>query len=129
MSLRTPLARVRGLGSAKQGVSHWWTQRITAVALIPLTLWFVTSLLVVARADYPFVVYWIAQPFNSVLLVALLVCTFYHAILGLQVVIEDYVHQEGAKLVSLVLMKFLLVLAGGAAILAVLRIALGGSHV
>jgi succinate dehydrogenase / fumarate reductase membrane anchor subunit len=126
MSLQTPLGRARGLGSAKEGVSHWWTQRVTAIALVPLTLWFVVSLLGVAGADYETVVAWIARPFNTVLLIALLISTFYHAILGLQVIIEDYVHHEGTKVASLLVIKFLLVLLGGSAVLAVLRIAVGG---
>jgi len=126
MSLQTPLGRARGLGSAKEGVSHWWTQRVTAVALVPLTLWFVVALLSVAGADYETVVAWIARPFNAVLLIALLISMFYHAILGLQVIIEDYVHHEGTKVASLLVMKFLLVLLGGSAVLAVLRIAAGG---
>ena len=126
MSLRTPLAHVRGLGSAKEGVAHWWAQRVTAVALIPLTLWLVVSLLVMARADYDSLRAWIARPSTTILLIALLFSLFYHVILGLQVVIEDYVHQEGAKIASLLLLKFLLILLGGAAILSVLRIAFGG---
>jgi succinate dehydrogenase / fumarate reductase membrane anchor subunit len=126
MSLRTPLARARGLGSAKEGVNHWWAQRITAVALVPLTLWFVIFLLRIAHADYFTAVAWISWPINTVLLVALLFTTFYHAYLGVQVVIEDYVHAEGVKLASLLAVKFLLILLGGAAILAVLRIAFGG---
>jgi succinate dehydrogenase / fumarate reductase membrane anchor subunit len=126
MSLQTPLGRARGLGSAKEGVSHWWTQRVTAIALVPLTLWFVVSLLGVAGADYETVVSWIAKPVNAVLLIALLISMFYHAILGLQVIIEDYVHHEGTKVASLLVMKFLLVLLGGFAVLAVLRIAVGG---
>lgn len=126
MSLRTPLARARGLGSAKEGVSHWWAQRVTAIALVPLTLWFAISLLSVARADYANVIEWIGSPFNMILLIAFLFSTFYHAHLGLQVVIEDYVHDEGYKLASLLIVKFILILLGGAAILAVLRIAFGG---
>jgi succinate dehydrogenase / fumarate reductase membrane anchor subunit len=126
MSLQTPLGRARGLGSAKEGVSHWWTQRVTAIALVPLTLWFVASLLGVAGADYETVAAWIAKPVNAVLLVALLISMFYHATLGLQVIIEDYVHHEGTKVASLLVMKFLLVLLGGFAVLAVLRIAVGG---
>lgn len=126
MSLQTPLGRARGLGSAKEGVSHWWAQRVTAIALVPLTLWFVVALLSVAGADYETVVAWIARPFNAVLLIALLISMFYHAILGLQVIIEDYVHHEGTKVASLLVMKFLLVLLGGSAVLAVLRIAVGG---
>ena len=126
MSLRTPIGRARGLGSAKEGVAHWWAQRVTAVALVPLTLWFVISLLFMARADYKSLQAWIAQPLVTVLLVAFLFSLFYHAILGMQVVIEDYVHQEGAKFASLMVMKFLLILLGGSAIIAVLRIAFGG---
>ena len=126
MSLRTPIGRARGLGSAKEGVAHWWAQRVTAVALVPLTLWFVISLLSKSHADYKTLQAWIAQPFVTVLLVAFLFSLFYHAILGMQVVIEDYVHQEGAKFASLMVMKFLLILLGGSAIIAVLRIAFGG---
>jgi succinate dehydrogenase / fumarate reductase membrane anchor subunit len=126
MSLRTPLGRVRGLGSAKEGVTHWWAQRLTAIALIPLILWFVVSLLSLAHADYKTAVEWVSQPLNTVLLVILLFSVFYHAQLGMQVVIEDYVHTEGAKLISLLLMKFILVLLGVSAVLAVLRIAFGG---
>jgi succinate dehydrogenase / fumarate reductase membrane anchor subunit len=126
MSLRTPLGRVRGLGSAKEGVSHWWVQRVTAVALVPLVLWFTVSMLSIVRADYDSAVHWVGQPFNTVLLVALLVGAFYHALLGLQVVIEDYVHAEGTKVMALLIMKFIMVLLGASAILAVLRIAFGG---
>jgi succinate dehydrogenase / fumarate reductase membrane anchor subunit len=126
MSLRSPLGRVRGLGSAREGVGHWWAQRVTAIALVPLTVWFVTALLCIAQAEYGLVRAWIAQPFTTVLLVALLFSTFYHATLGLQVVIEDYIHQESVKLAALLVMKFLLILLGGSAILAVLRIAFRG---
>ncbi|MCC7425496.1 MAG: succinate dehydrogenase, hydrophobic membrane anchor protein [Alphaproteobacteria bacterium] len=122
-SLRSPLGRVRGLGSAKEGVSHWWAQRVTAVALVPLTLWFVFSIAVMAGADHAAVRAWIAAPFNTVLLVLLVVATFHHAQLGLQVVIEDYIHAEGAKLVWLLLMKGLCLLLGLTAILSILRIA------
>ncbi len=126
MKLRTPISLARGLGSAKEGVSHWWMQRMTAVALVPLALWFVASLLFAAHADYDAMVKWVGQPVNTVLLVLFLFTAFYHAMLGLQVVIEDYVHGEGAKIVSLLVMKFLLVLLGALSIIAVLRIAFGG---
>ena len=112
-SLRTPLGRVRGLGSAKEGVSHWWMQRLTAIALAPLMLWFIVSLLFRAHADYEEVRTWIAQPLITVLLVAMLFSLYYHTALGLQVVIEDYVHREGSKIASLIAMKFLLALLGG----------------
>ncbi len=123
MSLRTPLARARGLGSAKEGVSHWWAQRVTALALVPLTLWFAASILSLTQADHAAAVAWIGAPLNSALLILLLIGLFYHAILGLQVVIEDYVHSEGAKLVTLLAMKFILVLLGAIAVVSVLRVA------
>ncbi|MDX1606400.1 MAG: succinate dehydrogenase, hydrophobic membrane anchor protein, partial [Candidatus Competibacterales bacterium] len=117
MSLRTPLARARGLGSAKEGVQHWWAQRVTAVALVPLTLWFVVSLLSIADADHATVVAWIGAPLNSALLVLLLVAVFYHAVLGLQVVIEDYIHSEGRKFAVLLAVKFALALLAAIAVL------------
>ena len=126
MDLRTPLARARGLGSAKEGLNHWWAQRVTAVALVPLTLWFVVSLLTVVGEDYAQLAAWIGSPLNTVLLVAFLFSMYYHVYLGLQVVIEDYVHTEAVKLATLLAVKFLLILLGAAAILAVLRIAFGG---
>ena len=105
MSLRSPLGRVRGLGSAKEGVTHFWAQRMTALALIPLTVWFVVSLLCVLGADHAAVKAWVGSPVVAGLLILLIAATFYHAFLGLQVVIEDYVHNEATKLVSLVLVK------------------------
>lgn len=126
MSLRTPLGRARGLGSAKEGVSHWWAQRVTAIALIPLTLWFVVFIIRSIGVDHSGLMERFAKPYNAVLLVLLLVSMFYHAMLGLQVVIEDYVHDEGAKLISLLAMKFILVVFAASSVFAVLRIALGG---
>lgn len=126
MSLQSSIERVRSLGAAKEGVSHWWMQRVTAIAITPLTLWFLISLIGVVSADYETVVAWIGSPINTVLLVALLAGVFYHAMLGMQVVIEDYIHVEGVRVMSLLVMKFALLLLGGAAILAVLRIAFGG---
>lgn len=126
MSLRTPLAQVRGLGSAKEGTHHWWLERITSAALIPLTLWFVICLISVSHYDHAQLVAWIARPLNTALLVLFLTLTFQHSILGLQVVIEDYVHQEGLRLAMLLLVKFALVLCAVIGVLAVLRIAFGG---
>ena len=105
MSLRSPLGRVRGLGSAKEGVDHWWAQRLTALALIPLSVWFVISLLGVTGADYAAVKAWVGSPVVAGLLILLIAATFYHAYLGLQVVIEDYVHSEGWKLFALLTVK------------------------
>ena len=125
-SMRTPLARVRGLGSAKEGVHHWWAQRLTALALVPLTLWFVVSVAGLAGMDHAAAVAWIGSPAVTVLLVLLVTATFWHAQLGVQVVIEDYVHSEADKLVALIAVKFAAVLLAIASIFAVLRLAFGG---
>lgn len=102
-SLRTPLAKVRGLGSAKDGTSHWWWQRITALLLIPLCLWFVYSLMTnVVGGDRAMVADWFASPLVSAAMLMMLTASFYHAKLGLQVVIEDYVHQHCMKLTLLI---------------------------
>lgn len=126
MSLRTPLAQVKGLGSAKEGVSHWWAQRVTAIALVPLAIWFSFFVGNVVGADYLVAVAWIAKPANAVLLVLLLAALFYHTALGLQVVIEDYVHTEWLKLTLLLLMKFGAAILALIAIFSVLRVALRG---
>lgn len=123
--LRNPLARARGLGSAKEGVSHWLLQRVTAVALVFLTVWFVITVLSLMHADYATARSTIAKPWNAVLLIALIATMFRHAVLGLQVVIEDYVHTRWLEMTALVLIKFIAVLAALAGVLAVLRIALG----
>jgi succinate dehydrogenase membrane anchor subunit len=125
MSYRSPLARARGLGSAREGAGHWWAQRITAVALVPLCLWFVIGLIGVIGAEHGEVEDWIGSPVNATLLVVLLVAAFHHAQLGLQVVIEDYVHHEGLKIAGIMLVKFAAILLGLAAVLAVLSISFG----
>jgi succinate dehydrogenase / fumarate reductase, membrane anchor subunit len=102
---RTALGRVRGLGSAKEGVAHWWAQRVTALLLIPLILWFVIALLAHIGADRAAVILWLGQPFTYGLMLVLLGAAFWHAALGLQVVIEDYIHGEAAKLVLILLSK------------------------
>jgi succinate dehydrogenase / fumarate reductase membrane anchor subunit len=124
--LRTPLSRARGLGSAKQGVHHWWAQRITAVALIPLVAWFAISLIMMSGADYNVVRAWIGSPVVMVLLTLTFVVGLHHGQLGIQVVIEDYVHNDGVKLALIVLVRFIAVVFGLAAIVAILRIGLGG---
>lgn len=123
MNLRTPLGRVRGLGSAKEGTDHWWALRVTSIALVPLSLWFVIALMSVAHADYATAIEWIGQPWNSALLVVFLIAMFYHAILGMEEVMQDYFHHEGVKVAAILVMKFILVVLGAAAVIAVLRIA------
>jgi succinate dehydrogenase membrane anchor subunit len=126
MSYRSPLARARGLGSAREGAAHWWAQRLTAVALVPLCLWFVIGLVGVIGEDHRTVTDWIGSPVNAALLVVLIVAAFHHAQLGLQVVIEDYVHHEGLKIAGIILVKFAAILLGLAAVFAVLDISFGG---
>ena len=124
MSIRTPLAHVRGLGAAKDGTHHWWMQRVTSVILVPLVLWFVISLLSVSRADYESLQHWLGSPVNAGLLVALLTAMFYHASLGMQVIYEDYVRPEGAKVIAVLVTQLVLFLLGAISIVAVLKIAL-----
>ena len=124
--LRPPYARVRGLGSAKEGVQHWWMQRLTALALVPLSLWLVASIVAHAGASYSEARAWLGQPVTVGLMVVLLAATFHHAQLGLQVIIEDYVHHEGAKIAALILVKAAAIALALAGILAVLFVAFGG---
>jgi succinate dehydrogenase / fumarate reductase membrane anchor subunit len=124
--LRTPLSRARGLGSAKEGVHHFWAQRITAVALIPLVAWFAISLIMMSGADYAVVRAWIGSPVVMVLLTLTIVIGLHHGQLGMQEVVEDYVHSEGMKLALIVLLRFTAVFFGLAAIVAILRIGFGG---
>jgi len=124
--LRTPLSRARGLGSAKRGVHHWWAQRITAVALIPLVAWFAISLIMMSGADYAVVRAWVGSPVVMVLLTLTIVIGLHHGQLGMQEVVEDYVHGEGLKLALIVLLRFTAVFFGLAAIVAILRIGFGG---
>ena len=125
MSFRTPLGRVLGLGSAKGGTSHWWGQRVSALALIPLSLWFAISVLQLSRADYAVVIDWLHSPGVAVLLALFLATIFYHAYLGLQVVFEDYVHLEWLKVATLLLIKFACVLLAATGVFVVLHIAFG----
>nr|WP_199038488.1 succinate dehydrogenase, hydrophobic membrane anchor protein [Dyella sp. ASV24] len=123
--LRNPLKRARGLGSAQSGVGHWWTQRVTATALVFLALWFVVTVLGALHADYATARSIIAKPWNALLLVAFVLAMCWHAVLGLQVVIEDYVHTRWKEVALLVLVKFIAVLGTLATLMAVLRVALG----
>jgi len=126
--LRSPLGRAVGLGSAKEGVEHWWLQRITAVALVPLGLWFVIAIIRLLGADVDDVRDWVGNPLPAILLVLLLIATFYHAALGLQVVIEDYVHAELTKLGLLVVVRLACFALAVAGIFAVVSMAVGTSN-
>jgi len=123
--LRSPLSRAIGLGSAKEGVEHWWAQRVTALALVPLALWFVIAVIELAGADRALFVDWVRRPMSAVFLVLLLIATFYHGALGLQVVIEDYVENETVRLGLLIVMRLAAILFAVRGILAVLKLSLG----
>jgi succinate dehydrogenase / fumarate reductase, membrane anchor subunit len=125
--MRSPLGRAIGLGSAKEGVEHWLLQRATAVALVPLTLWFVVALIGLVGADLDAVQDWVGRPLPAICLVLLLITTFYHASLGLQVVIEDYVHGELARLSLVIIVRLACVALAVAGIVAVLTLALGAA--
>jgi succinate dehydrogenase / fumarate reductase, membrane anchor subunit len=126
MSLRSPLGRVIGLGSAKEGVHHWWLQRLTSVALVPLTVWFTVSLLSLPSLDHRTVIAWMAQSWTSLLLILFVLIGTWHSQLGLRVVIEDYVH-GGAKTVVLVFVTFAHALIAVAGVFAILKVAFGGA--
>jgi succinate dehydrogenase / fumarate reductase, membrane anchor subunit len=122
MRLRTPLARVHGPGSAKGGTRHWWAQRLTAIALVPLSFWFIYSLAGMNMMDHADVTGWIQSPVISTLLILFIYLIFYHAQLGMQVVIEDYVAHEALMIGSIIAVKIVLWSAGLAAFLAVVKI-------
>lgn len=127
MSLRSPMRHVLGLGAAKSGVAHWWSQRVTSVALTVLALWFVASLLRLARFEYHTVTAWIAVPLNAVLLILLIATTTYHSLLGVQVVVEDYIADKSWKIVTMLLLNFIHAGLAVLGVFAVLRIALGAA--
>ena len=124
--MRSLLGRARGLGSAREGAEHWLMQRVTAAALIPLTLWLVASLIALTGSDYNTFITWLRAPFVTILIVLLLIALFHHMALGLQVVVEDYVHSELAKIPALVAIRLVCVALAVAGIFATLRIAFDG---
>lgn len=127
MKLITPLARARGLGSAKEGVSHWWAQRLTAIALVPLVVWLIYSVVSLLGADQQAVRAWIGNGLNATFLIALLIALFYHLQLGMQVVIEDYVHGRATEVTLQIIVKFASILGALAGVLGVLKISLGSA--
>ena len=126
MQLRSHLGRVRGLGSSNDGVHHWWMQRLTGITLVPLCLWFVFSVVGLVDADLLTVTDWVGRHYNPVLLILFVICMFYHGQLGLQVVIEDYIHSESTKVTLLVLVKLGALLLGACSAFAVIRLTFGG---
>jgi succinate dehydrogenase / fumarate reductase, membrane anchor subunit len=127
MSLRSPLGRVLGQGAARDGVRHWWLQRLTSVALVPLTVWFVVSLLALPSLGHATLLAWMSQSSTALLLILLVLVAAWHSQLGLRVVVEDYVHGAGMRTLSLVLITFAHVLLAAAGVFAVLRVAFGGA--
>ncbi|MDB5493744.1 MAG: succinate dehydrogenase,hydrophobic rane anchor protein [Phenylobacterium sp.] len=127
VSYRTPLGRARGLGSAKHGVGHWISERVGAIALVPLTLWGVFGVLRLAAGDYGAAVAWISDPLNAVLMVLLIAISFWHMHSGMRVVIEDYIHVTLNKSALLILNLFVCGLAGALAVFSILKVALGGA--
>jgi len=124
-STRSPRARAVGLGSAKDGVEHWWAERVSAVALVPLTLWFVASIIAHTGSDYDMFITWLRAPLATIPMILLLIALFRHAALGLCVVIEDYVH-SGAKFAAVIAVRLGCVALASAGIVATLRVALSG---
>jgi succinate dehydrogenase / fumarate reductase membrane anchor subunit len=125
MSLKSPLGQALGLGSAKSGAGHWWSQRLTALGLLVLGLWFAVQLVSLDSLDYPSLARFLGSPFNAVMLALLVLTLLYHSMLGVQVVVEDYVHGDGAKVLVLVLLKFAHVLAAALGVFSVLRVGFG----
>ncbi|MGH6990768.1 MAG: succinate dehydrogenase, hydrophobic membrane anchor protein [Stellaceae bacterium] len=125
-NLRSPLGRALGLGSAKEGVAHWWAQRLSALLLVPLGLWFCASLIAEAGASRAALVAWLKSPVSAILLILTLAAVFYHGALGLQVVIEDYAPSEGVKVAGVIAVKLAAFIVAVAGIFAVLKLAIGG---
>lgn len=122
---RNPVGRVKGYGSAREGLGHWKNERISAIALIPLSLWFLYGAVGLSGASYEEVRAWMAGPINTTFMLLFVVLTFWHTKLGVQVIIEDYVHHEAYKVASLLANAFILTALGAACVVAVLKVSLG----
>jgi succinate dehydrogenase / fumarate reductase membrane anchor subunit len=127
MSLRSPLGRALGAGSAKEGVHHWWMQRLTSIALVPLSIWFVVSLLSLPSLDHVTVAAWMGQSWTALLLILFVLVATRHSQLGVRIVAEDYIHGAGAKALMLIALTFLHAVVAAAGVLAVLKVAFGGA--
>ncbi len=127
MSLSSPLRQVLGMGPAHSGVHHWWVQRLTSIALVPLSVWFVVSLVCLPGLDHRTVTAWLGQSWTALLMVLFVLVAAWHSNLGLQVIIEDYVHGAGSRTLLLVLVRFLNALVAAAGVFAVLKVAFGGT--
>lgn len=123
--LRAPLQLARGLGSAKHGTEHWWAQRLTAMALVPLCLWFVLGVIIHMGADHAEFVAWMKSPYSATMMVLTVGLVFHHAQAGMQVVYEDYIHHELVKVAAIVLTKFLCFALAAACIVSVLKLTFG----
>jgi len=123
--MRTPLGIVKGLGPAKEGTHHWWVQKATSVALIPLTVWFVTSIATLTGADYGALITWIKNPLTTVMLILFTGFVFYHFRIGIQVVLDDYAHTRRGKLTGLFLNDAFCLFFGLLMIVLILKISLG----
>lgn len=124
-NLRSPLGRARGLGSAKEGLHHWWMQRLTSIALVPLTVWFVASLVMLSGAGYEDFVLWLSSPIHATVMVLFLAVSFHHAQAGMQVVLEDYVSSHGARIAAVIAVKFICTALAALSIISVLIVAFG----
>ncbi len=126
MKYRTPISIARGLGSAQDGLGHWWLQRLTSIALVPLVVWFVVAIISLAGQERGEVIAWLQSPFNSIVMSIFLVTTIYHANLGLQVIYEDYIQARWLQLSSRIATGFLAVVLGVTGVFALLGLAFGG---
>ena len=125
--LRSPLAKVKGLGTSPDATHHFWLQRLTALALIPLTLWFCFSIALLPNADYLAITTWLQSPFNAVMMILVVLISFHHAHLGMQVIFEDYIANHAYRLSAILLVKFTSYFMMILGVYSIIKIALGGA--